>query len=516
MIQIDPKHLETAFVRPDTPMLSEVIDKVLSDSDLTPVQRRDIVSGLRRMSEALGLPPQEVPADVTWLQHRIARVAPAALGLSDKTWSNIQSNARAGLVRFGVVEKRISRKADLSPAWRTLWELVLRSGDETLSSGLSRFVYFLSRLGVDPEDVSDAHGDAYLKAVAMNEIRRSPEKSWTMTARSWNLAVRRIPEWPRQLLTVPSRGRTIRIDIEKFPAEFMDDLDRYLHDLGHPDPLDETARLKPLRPASIAQYRTMLLRFASELVHAGMDIAEIDSLAAVVRPQNAERGVRRMLDRTSNKPTPGTADMACLLASVGRNHVKLGASDQKILDRYAIRLSGKSSPGLTAKNRDRLRPFDDPETVRRFLLLPQKLFARAETAKTKGQAIRLREEAIAIGILQALPIRRRNLGTIHLEGSLQRMGDGRVFGLPRRDGQEQPGDRVRTAFRRRGDDRSPCRDPRARGLPARDALAFPASRRQRPDRTEQPRHQGQGPDRQRDGPQGQHAPLPPHRRKASA
>jgi hypothetical protein len=292
MIQIDPKHLETAFLRPDTPMLSEVIDKVGSDSDLTPVQRRDIVSGLRRMSEALGLPPQEVPSDATWLRPRITRVAPAALGLSDKTWSNIQSNARAGLVRFGVVEKRINRKADLSPAWGTLWELVLSAGDQTLSSGLSRFVYFLNRIGVDPEDVSDAHGDAYLKAAAMNEIRRSPEKSWTVTARTWNLAVRRIPEWPRQLLTVPSRDRTIRIDITEFPAQFIEDLDRYLHDLGHPDPLDETARLKPLRPASIAQYRTMILRFASELVHAGIDIEEINSLEAVVRQQNAERGGR--------------------------------------------------------------------------------------------------------------------------------------------------------------------------------------------------------------------------------
>jgi integrase len=261
----------------------------------------------------------------------------------------------------------------------------------------------------------------------MNEIRRSPEKSWTVTARTWNLAVHRIPEWPRQLLTVPSRDRTIRIDLEKFSSGFIDDLDQYLHDRGHPDPLYDTAPLKPLRSASIAQYRTMLLRFASELVHAGLDIMEINSLAAVVRPQNVERGLRRMLARTSNKPTPGTVDMVCLLASVGRGHVKLGKEDQKILDGWEQRLSGKSAPGLTTKNRQRLRPFDDPQTVRRFLLLPRELFARSKTARTPGQAVRMREEAIAIGILQALPIRRRNLGNIHLEANLQHMGDGRVF-----------------------------------------------------------------------------------------
>jgi integrase len=427
MIPIDPKKLETAFVRPDTPMLSDVIDKVLSDLGLTPTKRRDIVSGLRRTCEALGLPPQDVPADAAWLQPRVARIMPAALGLSDKTWSNIQSNARAGLVKFGVVQKRISRKTDLAPEWRTLWEIVLGSGDKSLPFSLSRFIHFLNRLGVEPEAVGDEHAAAYREALALNELRRSPDASMRAATRAWNLAVRRVPEWPRQSLNVPSLLRTIRIDPEKFPAKFREDLERYLHDLAHPDPLDERARLKPLRPTSIAQYRTMLLRFASELVHAGMDIAEIDSLAVVVQPQNAERGLRRMLSRTSNKPTPGTADMACLLASVGRSHVKLIEPEQQRLERLELRLSGKSSPGLTRKNRERLRPFDDPGTVRRFLLLPEQLFARAETAKTQGQAVRLREEAIAIAILQALPIRRENLGKIHLEANLQRMGDGRVF-----------------------------------------------------------------------------------------
>lgn len=427
MIRINPKRLETAFIRHDTPMLSEVIDKVLSDPDLTSVQRRDIQSGLRRMCEALGLASQDVPADAAWLQPRLARIAPAALGLSNKTWSNIQSNARMGLVRFGVVQTRINRKSDLSPAWRTLWEIVLGSGDKSLPYSLPRFVHFLNRMEVDPENVSDKHVEAFREALAMNEIRRSPEASSRAAARAWNLAARRLPEWPRQRLTVPSRLRTIRIAIEEFPAAFVADLDRYLQNLADPDPLDEGARLMPLRAASIKQYRAMLIRFASELVHAGTAIEEIESLAAVVHPQNAERGIRRMLQRTANKATPGITDMACLLASVGRSHAKLIEADQKLLDRWTVRLSGKSAPGLTRKNRERLRPFDDPALVRRFLLLPEKLFARAESASTPKKAILLREEAIAIAILQALPIRRENLGKIHLEENLHRMGDGRVF-----------------------------------------------------------------------------------------
>lgn len=183
----------------------------------------------------------------------------------------------------------------------------------------------------------------------------------------------------------------------------------------------------PLREASVRQYRAMLIRFASELVHAGIAIEEIDSLASVVHPRNAERGIRRMLHRNSNKPTPGTTDMVCLLASVARCHVKLAAEDQKTLDRWMLHLSAKSKPGLTPKNRGRLRHFDNQDTVRRFLLLSEQLFARAERARTPKEANLLREDAIAIAILQSIPIRRANVGKIHLEANLQRMGDGRVF-----------------------------------------------------------------------------------------
>lgn len=427
MIQISPRSLETAFVHPSTPMISLVIAMIGSNADLTPVQKRDIQSGIRRVCEVIGLLPQDVPADAAWLQPRLARVAPAAFGISSKTWSNILSNCRMGLVCFGTVEKRMTSKSDLSPCWRSLWEIVLQSGDQTLRSGLSSFIYFLSRLGVEPTDVCSDHTEAYRSALVMNEIRRNPEKSLRAAASTWNLAVMRIPEWPRQVLIVPSRLRTIKIATEKFSPAFVADLERFLQALSDPDPLDESTRLKPLRAASVKQYRAMLLRFASELIHAGVAIEAIVSLAAVVHPLNAERGLRRMLERASNKPNSSTSDMACLLASVGRNHVKLAEEDQRILDRWMVRLSGKPAPGLTPKNRERLRPFDDPDTVRRFLLLPEKLFARAERVNSAKKAVQLREDAIAIGILQSLPLRRSNLGKINLEANLQRMGDGRVF-----------------------------------------------------------------------------------------
>lgn len=150
MIQIDPKRLETALLQPGTLMLAEVIIRINSDVSVPPTRRRDMVSGLRRVANAIGRPPEDIPADTHWLQKRLADFLPASVGLTPKSWSNILSNARAGLAQCGVVKRRINRPTDLSPAWAQLWELALATGNRTVSSSASRFVYFLNALGVAP------------------------------------------------------------------------------------------------------------------------------------------------------------------------------------------------------------------------------------------------------------------------------------------------------------------------------------------------------------------------------
>lgn len=75
--------------------------------------------------------------------------------------------------------------------------------------------------------------------------------------------------------------------------------------------------------------------------------------------------------------------------------------------------------GMTSKNRERLRPLDDPEQVALFLSLPHRI--RAKVAKDK-RAPRLKaveaQMAAAIALLQAAPIRRKNLVELDLSRNL--------------------------------------------------------------------------------------------------
>ena len=425
MKRLDPKQLDKAFLVSGCPMFSELVEKLAGDNELSPTRIRDMVSGLRRVAKALNRPPEDVPADPRWLQPRLAHIAPAALGISPKAWTNILSDARAAMAHYGIVKRRQNRIDDLSPPWRRLWEIVLASKDPRLQRSLGRFVYFLNRQGIAPQDVSDEHAQAYREAVALNEISKSPQVAYRAAVNCWNLAVRRIPEWPRTTLSRPSRQK-VMLPAETFPSSFHNDLDRLSDRLGRPDPLDPNGWRHPRRPATINRYRYEILQFASELVQTGVPPHEIDSLQVLVDPPMAERGLRNMLARRNNETGRGISMMAGLLRNISKI-LNAPEETQKRLANLARRVAVGRQDGMTQKNRDRLRVLQDEDNLRKLLLLPERIFARSSGKSKPNVSAVAREDALAIAILLVCPIRVKNLAEIHLERNLNRPGDGRVF-----------------------------------------------------------------------------------------
>ena len=450
MKPLDHHTLDRAFVHPETPMFAELLRRLEEDvdlarppeeqqcvavgdeafrsevTDLMPSRRRDLRSGLSRVAKALGRSPENVPADPQWLQPRLERIVPAALGLTAKSWSNALSDARAALAHFGVTQHRRHR-SDLSPDWQHMWSIVLAARDKSLEPALRCFVHFLSQHDITPDEVSDTHAEAYREALVLNEISRSPDVAWRAAVNNWNLAVRRLPEWPQHILVLPSRQKRVQLPPDSLPKGFHGDLEQYLHRLGHPDPLVSDGRLKPLRATTLKQYRLELLRFASVLVHSGVPIERIDGLGALVELDQMTAGLRWMLDQNAGKTTQSISRTMELLKDIARNHVRVPEDRQTEIERLAKRLKIKWQTGMTPKNRDRLRPLQDPATLRRLLLLPERLFEKGRGLGNIYKAALLQECAVAIAILLYCPLRRRNLASVHLDRNLQRPGDGRVF-----------------------------------------------------------------------------------------
>lgn len=426
MISIDPKLLATAFVNPATPSLAEVLAHVQASPDLSPTRRRDLASGLRRVARAIGSPIEEAPADPIWLRPRIARVAPAAIRLSEKSWVNAVSDARAAMVHFGIVERRQAPRLRLTPEWQNLWDQLLALGEPSLEQGLGRFLRFLSQLDVAPGAVSDEHAAAFHEALKMNEIRKSPEKAFRSAVCAWNRAAGTLPSWPQLKLTKPSSDVRYSRPLDTFPRSFADDLDRYVDTMAHPDPLDPEARIAPLRTATVAHRRAQVVRFASVLVHAGVAPETITNLSVLVAIPNARRGLTWLLERNGGVSKAGIAELAVMLAQLARSHVRPPKEAQDELDQLARRLAVPRSPGLTPKNRERLRPLQDKATVRELVCLPERLAEKASRDSNLRRAALDMEMAVAIAILLTAPIRRKNLAELHLEHNLRRMRHGRA------------------------------------------------------------------------------------------
>jgi hypothetical protein len=202
-IPMHPKQaldLETAFVSRDTPSLADCIIRLRQDETLGRDRKRDLISGLNRLAKAINREPTTVPADPTWLQPRIAAVSPARNGITQKSWSNIISNAQAALRHLGITATRTRDLSDLSEGWRALWQALLSSNDYTLARGLGRFVRFLDKNDVGPNDVIEAHVDLFRKALTLNELRKDPAESALQALYAWNRAVAKIPTWPKTRL----------------------------------------------------------------------------------------------------------------------------------------------------------------------------------------------------------------------------------------------------------------------------------------------------------------------------
>ena len=416
-----PEDLDRAFVPVGTPTLGDLIHRIESDQCLEAIRKRDLASGLRCLSRVLGLPVSGIPADTAWLRPRIARVNPAAHGISAKTWRNHRSNANAALEHCGILERTRGRYVALTPAWQELHDAAHQSGDPG-HHAFGRFLRFLSKLDIAPEDVGDAHLDAFRTALEINELTKDPAKTVWNTVNAWEHAQRNLLSWPQRRLTKPARHNHYAFGLSAFPTGFQDDLTLYLDNLASPDPLESDRPLRTLRPATVASHRSNLLRFASALVHAGIPVEELNTLDALFAEDRPKIGLRWLIERLADRTAPSLQQICfslCVLADRGLNNPDYLTTARDL----ARRVKPHKRRGMTEKNARRLRQFGDRAKLLRLLSIPD---AALRNARERDLPPRDLATALAIGILLTLPLRLVNLSSIHLETNLQRLSNGTI------------------------------------------------------------------------------------------
>ena len=406
---------------PKTPTLADLIVIVLA-SNRSALQKRDCVSAIRRGSRALGAEPGDLPINVKLLRRRLEEVSPEAIGMTRATFNNVRSLFNRALELYAPIMTSTQR-AKISAGWHALLKILSQSKRLRLTA-LARF---LSGRGVEPDQVSLADLEAFRDAIIENRLRANPEKTWDGISWTWNKCADEIAGWPK--VTIPREDRRIVYARPKrdFTDEFNADVDDYLQVLSG-EVIDEDGPLKALRPVTLKNRAYQARAAASALVAAGTPIESIRSLADIARLEPIKVILNHVLSRGEGNHRAGAFNMANFLKAVAQHWVKVDEAELAKVRKIASKLSPKQK-GMTDKNRHRLIPFNDAEVVRNFLNLPNRLArdVRRDGRKTIVNAVSA-QRAVAVAILQAIPLRIKNLVELDLERHIVEQ-NGKVYVL---------------------------------------------------------------------------------------
>jgi integrase len=392
--------------------------KVLIQKQNWPDRKKsDVTSAINRTAKILGVRPADIPADPAPLRRRLDKVAPAAHRLSLGRWRNVRSLLGKALTLVRpLMPSRIV--APLLPEWERLLNDLPRNRRDRLVA-LARS---LSTKGIGPSDVTIADLEAYRDAILNDRLRSSPEKTWDGITWTWNACRRELVGWPDIELLRQSRKRVYVLPWSAFPPSLKPEVDRFMRRQSGKD-LSEDGPLRPLRETSLKTREYQLRVAASLLVESGDAPETIASISVLLTVEHFTRILRALLERHGGTTSPQVAQIASFLVSVARHWLKTDDPTLERLKKIASKVAIQRG-GMTAKNRERLRHFNDDQVVDQFQAVPIRI--RADVEKSRLPARRkalLAQRAAAIAILLVIPIRLKNLLVLDLERHLIMRGN---------------------------------------------------------------------------------------------
>jgi integrase len=396
--------------------LSHVI-ALISHAEISGRQKQDLRSAVKTVAKLLGTDPANIAVDPAALRRRIGQIAPAAHGLSRGRWNNIRSllGKALALARPMMPGRSVE---PLLPEWQAL----VTALPFNRRVRLLPLLRFLSGRSIGPVGVTSADLENYREAIIADRLRKDPEKTWDSLLWCWNSCLN-IEGWPPVEIERKPKRELYVLPWSQLSIPLKQDVDRYLHRLAGAD-LTDDGPIRVARPATLHKREYQFRMAASALVHKGIEPQSLQSIADMLSFERYQTILRFYLDRHGGQTSPQVSQLAGFLKDVARHWLKEKV-DETTLDRFRRIASRLAMPraGMTAKNRDRLRPFDDPAMVAAFLELSHRIRREVEADKRhpKRKAV-LAQMAAAIAILQAAPIRLRNLTDLDLHKHLVARG----------------------------------------------------------------------------------------------
>jgi integrase len=413
MNHVDPTFLarsKAAFLSEDQTTLADMKRLAEADEDLTSTQRRGRVSALNRLEHLFGIPLEKLEASPRRARELLASKSPAQLGVSEKTFANIRSLVAKAVERYGRPVPPLTKRIAITSSWQDLLDRIEIAYQRQV---LYRLATYSSVMGIAPEVVTNQTLLGLSEALDAEETIKNPKAIIKSTISNWNRSARTVPSWPQIRLSSPFKPEPYTLLLSAFPVSFQAEITLWRERMADPDPLDEEAPERALRPATIEHRVYNFRQFASALVHTGhYRIENITSLTVLFQPEAFKAGLRFFLERTGR--TQRVHNLARSLRLIGKYYGRLDEATLTTLEKVCRKLDPGTRRQMTVRNRQRLGQFDYSRNVGRLLTFPDQEAKRAQAQKNPLRAAKSMERAVAVDLLIHCALRIGSLRTLEL------------------------------------------------------------------------------------------------------
>lgn len=414
-----------------TGTLAQLRAQILADTTLPPRRQRDIASALQSLAKGLGRPLDTLPAEPAALRALLHKVTAAQMGYQPSRWRNLRSLVGAALARTGqiTVPARLDRPP--SPAWAALLAQLVSLDTRCRMGRLARYC---TGQGIAPEQVNDTVLADFRAALERGSLVADPARCQREAAMQWNRAAAAHPTWPPQRLTVPDHRLYYSPPWSSYPPSLLQDVEAWRAALCGGDGADiwaEGAATRPLRPKTVHSRQVVLRLYLGALVLRGEDPAALVDLRTAVTPARVRRALEFFLERSGQKPTHHTAQVARLVLGIARHWAQLPEADLATLRRMASRVTPPKQ-GMAPRNQARLRPLQDAAVQDRIFALPTDLCHEVAQRERQlgGPNVTLARQwqtALLVELLLVVPMRMANLAGLRIGTHLIRTPQGALF-----------------------------------------------------------------------------------------
>ena len=379
------------------------------------------ISSIRQIAGFLGLPPETLPARLTALSGRIARLHPDALGVNRKTFANHRANLRAALNWFR--GESTSRRVELTPEHQNILKCFPVRHDRDV---LAPFLRFLRAKEIHLREVGDARLDAYAQFRAESQFRPLRATTLRKIARLWSRLAAKEPTLELRPLDGPRQPTfTKGPALNEFPERLIEDIETYLEIIAKPHRDANGRRRRGCARTTLEMRRREIVASARAAVAAGVPIGQLSSMRALLEPATAEKILEHYWTQNGKEPRTFTIELAGRFVSIAKLMKFLSEDDVQLLEDHRHTLEQyRPLERFTEKNFALVRRVLAPGVWVKVRDLPRAMLerARAERFTKPILAATSAQMAVAIRILVMAPIRIKNLGSIRLEENLVRSG----------------------------------------------------------------------------------------------